>query len=460
VISGTFSREFTPPLGVELMGYGARVGRADRVHDPLHARALFLGPAPDAHGAGVLVVSAELCLIAPVQALEVRRRIGVETGLPERAILVGCTHTHSGPDTGLGALLGGRPVPAHVAPILDAMVDAGVGAHRARGPARLRWLTTRAAIGRNRRIADGPLDTEVLVLDVRGERGQPLACLFNYACHGTVLGHDNLAISADWPGVASAAIERARGGAALFSLGAHADIDPRTRGLMDLAIDGQSRGLGFDAIEALGGDVAEAVLGVLETPGDFDPAPALGAAADRVELPVHYGERSPEQAEAELARRRAELAERLGVSADELPRTADLYGFARERVRGLAPSEARERLSAMRLYVRDRTARMWVGGGRAADVEVQVLRIGELRLLALPLELTTAVGLDWKARVRSRGGRGAVASIANGWLRYLPHPADLAHPKAHQHYEVLMAGFAPQACERLLERGERLLGAL
>ncbi len=442
------------------MGYGARNGRAERVHDPLQARALYLQASSAAPSGGVLLLSADLCLIAPAQAHEVRQRIAAETGLPVRAILVGCTHTHSGPDTGLGAALGGQPPPAHVAPILDVLVEAGIGAHRAAVPARLRWLATTAAIGRNRRIADGPLDLEVLVLEVRAEGGQPLACLFNYGCHGTVLGHDNLAISADWPGVACTAIERARPGLALFSLGAHADVDPRTRGLMDLAIDGQSRGLGFDAIEALGGEVAEAVLAALEAPGSLDPAPRLGAATDHVRIPVHYGELSKEHAGAELARRKRELAERLGVAADALPRTAELFAFARECVRGLAPSEVRERLAAMRLYVRDRTAATWVGGARAADVEVQVLRIGELALLALPFELTTAVGLDWKARARARGDRGGVASIANGWLRYLPHPADLAHPKAHQHYEVLMAGFVPQACERLLERGERLYETL
>lgn len=459
MIAGTFRRELTPPLGVELMGYGARVGRADRVHDPLFARGLYLSAAGE-RGAGVLILSADLCLIAPAQAADVRRRVAAETGLSPGAILVGCTHTHSGPDTGLGSLLGSRSLPPHVSPIFDALVETGIEAVRAAVPARLRWLETTAVIGRNRRVADGPLDTQVLVLDVRGEDGAPLACLFNYACHGTVLGHDNLAISADWPGVACAAIARARGGLALFSLGAHADVDPRTRGLMDLAIEGQSRGLGFDAIEALGGEVAEAVLAALEAPGALDPAPRIAAAHAEVRVPIHYGELPVERAEAELARRRAELAARLEVSPDALPRTAELFGYARERVSGLAPSEARERIAAMRMYVRDRTAATWVGGARAADVEVQVLGIGDLALLALPFELTTAVGLDWKARARAHGGRGAVASIANGWLRYLPHAADLAHPKAHQHYEVLMAGFVPDACGRLLARAEELLAAL
>ena len=46
--------------------------------------------------------------------------------------------------------------------------------------------------------------------------------------------------------------------------------------------------------------------------------------------------------------------------------------------------------------------------------------------------------------------------IANGWLRYLPHAADLSHPHAHQHYEVLQSLLAPGACEALLEAGPTL----
>jgi hypothetical protein len=324
----------------------------------------------------------------------------------------------------------------------------------------LRWTSAQARIGRNRRIADGPMDTEVLVLDVRANDGRPLATLFNYGCHGTVLGHDNLEISADWPGVACAEIEAATGAPAFFSLGAHADIDPRTRGLMDLAIGGQSRGLGFDAVFALGSEVAEAVLGALEAPGELADDPPLRSSWERVRLPVHLGELSGDAAEAEITHRKQALAEKLGVAASEIPRTAELFEFATHRVRGLPVREARERLSAMRLYVRDRTASAWTGGERQPEVAVQVLRIGDTALLALPFELTTEVGLDWKARARRRLPRAAVASIANGWLRYLPHPRDLAHPLAHQHYEVLMSGFAPGACERLLDSAESQLARL
>ncbi|MGH7341894.1 MAG: neutral/alkaline non-lysosomal ceramidase N-terminal domain-containing protein, partial [Candidatus Rokuibacteriota bacterium] len=418
---GTFRCPITPPTGVGLMGYGARVGVATGVHDPLFARALCLSPS-DTSDAPLILVSADLCLMSPAQAAGIADRISAATGVPRDGILVGCTHTHSGPETGLAALLARRPLPAHVHPVLDGLVQAGVGAFRSQVPVRLRWVTADAQIGRNRRIAGGPLDTEVLVLDVRASDRRPLAVLFNYGCHGTVLGHDNLEISADWPGTACAAIEAATGATAIFSLGAHADIDPRTRGLMDIAIAGQSRGFGFDAVHALGSEVAEAVLTALDARGEFDSQPALRAKRSAVRVPIHLGELTPSAADDEMARRKRALAAAFDVSEDDLPRTAGLFEFAGQRVQGLPVRDVRERLAAMRLYVRDRTAATWTGGERMPEISVQTLRIGDAALLALPLELTTEVGLDWKSRARRHLPHGGVASIANGWLRYLPHP--------------------------------------
>ena len=50
--------------------------------------------------------------VAPEQALAVREVIAAATGVGVGRILVACTHTHSGPDTGLSELLAGKPVPA------------------------------------------------------------------------------------------------------------------------------------------------------------------------------------------------------------------------------------------------------------------------------------------------------------------------------------------------------------
>ncbi len=457
LLAGAARLEITPEPGVELMGYGARNGVSTGVHDALHARSLALrtrgGGLP-----GLVIVVADLCLLTPAQAGSVRRAIGAGTGLPPEAILVSCTHTHSGPDTGLTAQMTRRPEPSHVRPLMERLAEVGCRAFEEAEEASLVWRRAEAHIGRNRRLADGPLDPEVLVLHVRRSDGTPLAVLYSHGCHGTVLGHDNLEISADWAGVASREIEAVTGGTALFLLGAHADIDPRTRGLMDLAIEGQSVGLGFDAVEVLGREVAEAVLGSISSDDDAEgQAVRIGFATRTLRLPVHLGNLPEEDARKEIEARKATLSTWLGVSTEEFPRLSELDDRVRERSRRLPPSEAREWISRARLYLRDRTARHWIEGAAEVEVEAQLLRIGPAALLALPLEPTTAVGLDWKRRTRGTAPFSTIAGIGNGWLRYLPHPDDLADPLANQRYEILSSLLEPGACEELLGAGEALL---
>jgi hypothetical protein len=448
--AGVAEVDITPAPGVELMGYGARQGPATGVHDPLFARALYLRGG----GGQLLLICADLCLIGPPQADEVRARISARTGIPAETMLISCSHTHSGPDTGLAARALGQPEPEHVPALFEGMERAACQAVERAAPARLRSALGELRIGRNRRTWDGPLDPDLLVLSVEDPDGSPRAVVFQHACHGTVLGHDNLEISADWAGVAAAQIAERTGAPALFLLGAHADIDPRTRGLMDLAIPGQSVGLGFEAVRILGEEAADAALAALAD--KVDAPPVVAARRARVSLPLQLGELPPADARRELDARKAALADKLEVGPEDFPRLSQLGGIAFERAGALPLAEARELLSETRLYLRDKSAPFFAGGASKVDVEVQVLRIGDALLVGLPVEPTTNVGLDWKRRMRGRFANAGVVGIANGWLRYLPHADDLAHPDARLHYEVLESILAPGACERLLEEAEKL----
>ncbi len=426
-------------LGRPLMGYGARTGGAAALHDPLHARALYLAGRSDC-----LIVSLEVCLIAPAQADFVRAQLERNTGVPRERILVACIHTHAGPETGIAALAAGKAAPADVAELLDAAVRAGETAVRGSGPARLSLAHAEARIGVNRSRAGGPCDPSALVLRVDDASGAPRAVLYSYGCHPTALGPENLAWSADWPWAAGRAIAEALPGAEpIFLLGAHADVDPRTRGVKDLAETGKTRGVGFDEVEKLGREVGEAVASAALDAAPLRSSLALGALASRVRLAAH---REDEQ------QRRAALAA-LDLPADAELSTGDFFRLETERTQGLAPEQRRERIARVRTYLRGRMASRFAGGA-VADVEVQVLRVGEARFAALPLEATAEVGIDWRRRIGSQSA--ALLSIANGWLRYLPHARDFHEPGGDRHYEVLMSTFEPDAAALLLDEAERL----
>jgi neutral ceramidase len=433
--AGAAARRLDAPAGAPMMGYGARVGAAEGTHDPLFARALYLAADSDA-----LVVECDLCLLAPAQADVLRARIAERSGVPAERILLGCIHTHSGPDTGFGELLAGRTPAPHVAPLFDAVVEAGAAAVASAAPARLGFGAAELAVGRNRRRADAPLDRAALVLRIDRADGSPLAIAWVHGCHPTALGHDNLRYSADWPGAANRAIEAAHPGAlALFALGAHADVDPRTRGLLDLAVPGQSAGVGFATCEALGREAGEAIARAAAGIATSGVA-RIGAGAQRATL---------ETWQPTEAARAAALAA-LDLDPDAKLGTGELYALERARTELYPIEERRERLARLRRYLRDRTAERFAFGAKPA-VEVQVLRIGDALLLGLPLEATTDVGLEWKARAPAP--HAALVSIANGWMRYLPHRRNFEEPDAHVKYEILQSTLVPEAAEVLLDSG-------
>ena len=439
------------PPGGALMGYAARAGGASGVHDPLYARALHLR-----HRDSLLWVFLDVCLITPEQAAELRERAAERTAIPRERLLVTCTHTHSGPETGAAAGSG-----ATWAGILEAALEAAAAAAGATRPVRLALGSARAAIGRNRRRADGPVDPRVHLLRFSEPGGGPVALVYALGCHPTALGHENLAYSADWPGAASRALEeRFPGALAFFALSAHADVDPVTRGLQDIAVPGRSVGVGFEAMEALGEQVARAVEAASRDAQEAGPGAGIALATGRVRLPVHGAADGPEAHAATLAARRSAALAALDLPSDTVLRSSELFPLALERLRGRPLDEARQRFATLRLYLRERSAPR-VAGGLAAQVELAVLRIGPALLLALPFEPTVEVGRAWAERARGLGAApGLVLSIANGWLRYLPHPREFAAPGAETAYEVLTSTFVPEAAERLLDAGEGLAALL
>ena len=454
--AGVARVELATPVGLPMMGYGARVGAATALHDPLFARALYLAGRSDC-----LLVVLDVCLLAPAQASALRERLAARTGMASQRIAIACTHTHSGPETGLSETLNGRPSPDSVTRLLDAAQRAGEEAVAGAAPARLGAGRGESRIGRNRQRVDGPVDREICILRVDRESGTPLAILYLHGCHPTVLGHDNLAYSADWPGAASRRIEAEMPGAlAIFALGAHGDIDPRTRGLQDVALENRSIGVGFDEMERLGDEIGTAVA---QTAARITTTAVaeIGGAARSIRLLAHPGAKSEAQRRQQLAASRSAALRTLGLDPATRIRSQDLFRLAYDRTQTLPLDERRARVAQVRLALRDRQA-AWYAGGLAADVEAQVLRLGPLWLLALPFEPTCDVGFDWKKRVGAIRGDAlaGILAIANGWLRYLPHRRDFSDSSATQGYEVLSSTFQADAAERLLAAGEELAFAL
>ena len=130
----------------------------------------------------------------------VRRRLA-ESGAADGTLILAGSHTHSGPGAFIDPeAMGFIAVDRHDAAVRDALirtvVDAAQQADVARRPARLAATSVTApqvTTGRQGR----PVDPELTVLKVSAETGSPIALVWNYAIHGTMLGARNDRLSND-----------------------------------------------------------------------------------------------------------------------------------------------------------------------------------------------------------------------------------------------------------------------
>ena len=288
LLAGARAIDVTPPVGVPLAGYGG-VGRrlllpdflnrhpyafwfkpSTGVHDPIMARALVL----QSEERRVLWLAVDLVGADHDLVSELKDRLA-PLGVRYDAIILAASHTHSGPGgfsrSHLFAFLAlDRFVPGVRERLLGGMARAALEADRAKVPARV-------GIGRGevrdviRSRVGLPLDPEVGVLKVVGLDGRPIALVWNYAIHGTLLGKDNLLLSGDVTGAASLEVEQALGVPALYTNGAVGDVSPALRG--------------WPGVRQTADALAREVLATWQrTPVERD-AP-LRAVSDRLRLPT------------------------------------------------------------------------------------------------------------------------------------------------------------------------------
>ncbi len=224
--AGVAEADITPPVGVDLTGYVARLGHSVGVHDALHARALVL---EDGETRAAIVVC-YLMALADETVQAARQAIAAAVGTAPEHVMLACTHTHSGPAT-VFLHQCGEVDPRYVATLPGALREVAAAA-----AARLEPACVAAGAGDlpqgafNRRGSGSTPDTTVGVVRLTRIDGTAMATLMTYGCHPVVMGPDNLLISADYPGVAARTVAEALDGTALFLTGACGDVNPVRRG--------------------------------------------------------------------------------------------------------------------------------------------------------------------------------------------------------------------------------------
>jgi len=453
---GTARIDITPTWPVIQGGFGQRTTPSEGVLDPVLAKALYL----ESGGEELLWITADLIAIPHQVSAPVVAAVVAATSLAPHQICICASHTHSGP------LPYGAPDAPGVALysefLVASLIEVGLAAVAHPVACEVGTGAGSVDVFFNRRTRGNPnlVDSRVAVLVVRETGGdQRSTVLFGVGCHPVTLGWDNPLISGDFPGVAQRLVEADPAiHTAMFFNTTEANVIPITSPDRD-ALDprGYCGGSPGDAA-AIGRAIADEVLRVIDdvaTTGDV----ALGSARVEVELEANNAAFDLPTAQARLAAATAVLASELG---DDFEQRANgyLWALASRHVVDTDCSEPdMRRIMIACCEFLGLSAR--VAHGRSLQpvkVPLQVLRMGNMELLALPGEPLVEVGLAWSSLTGNDDSY--VIGLANAHLRYLPLQQHFDLPDARSQYDTVTAGLEPGAVDRLLDEAAQLLGSV
>jgi len=233
--------DITPRVGVELSGFGPYLCRKSiAVRDNLYARAM----AVQNQETTLIIVSIDLIGITKSLTKQIRGFVSQKTGLPEQAVMLCATHTHSGPS--VGNYIGwGEADTVYLETLPFRITKACVTAFTNLQEAQLSHAEVPCeGIGLNREYEDdGPpleavlqedwrpakpelTDTTCHVLTAQTPEGKLLGFLSYFGCHPVTCSEDTRYIHGDYPGIATNNLEREYPGSiGLFIQGASGDVN-------------------------------------------------------------------------------------------------------------------------------------------------------------------------------------------------------------------------------------------
>jgi len=230
---GIGKADITPPIGTPSAGYIERKGEGMQgVHDPLLAIALFI----DNGEKQIVLCSVDHLGFTYEMVQEITKKIHAYPKLESSEIFIASSHTHSGGGAYLNIPILGASVAGPYSPditefyinkTVEAIFQAychqvpakiGIGYGRAKNLSQYRGLWPKDI---------SPLN-DVSVIKITHLNDTPMALLFNYPVHPTVLGSQNLLFSSDFVGYARDDLQSSLGPnvQAIYFNGAQGEVIP------------------------------------------------------------------------------------------------------------------------------------------------------------------------------------------------------------------------------------------
>ena len=280
----------------------------------------------------------------------------------------------------------------------------------------------------------------MLVTAIDDLEGKPIATLVNYACHPTIMGPENRLITPDYPGVVRETVENIIGGTCLFLQGAAGNQGPVEGFTGDTAV---YRRLG----QQLGIEASRVRLKIDPVPREEKLETILASGAD---LGIYSFDQVGESDDsfgsldsiASLAIKEMPPESEVQANFDRITANLDNVrknGGSIDEIKQAAFPAKRETLLL-------RHTQTFGRGGGTHDIPIQVIRIGNTALVAIPVEPFAEIGTAVKER--SPADWTLFSGYSNGYYGYLP----MAYAYAEGGYEVgPTAPFEPGAAEQMIE---------
>lgn len=406
--AGWATVDITPGIGCWLGGYADRSAPADAIHDALYAGALALG----SRKKPFVIVLCDVVAVDDAMTQAVRQR--VTAAVEGSNVWLAATHTHSGPVM-TRVLATDKAEPAIVERVIAGAVRAAVAAVGRMHPVYARWASGLVDdIATNR---DHPLDDDGIYLDLlclyddEQAASSPSAILGSFPCHPTVMGADNLAISADLSGAFRDQMHASIGRATWVALATGASADISTRQVR--------REQSFEELERLGRLLA---LHAQDLIRKGQPV-VLGIPVVRDRHIVLERKSVPNEASLEAAS----------------SKVMEQRAWALETGNGQEARTLETTLQGIRAATRYAEVQDKLPG----STTISAATVGNLRLAAIPGELYHQLGEELRHRL---GSEILLLGYTNGYIGYVPTR------EAYQtlDYEVLMSHFVPGTGERIV----------
>ena len=278
--AGAAFANITPKKPHFLHGYPFVERTSTGINDWLLSSALYLTDGIES----VIFITNDILYVNKSLVSNVRKAISEATGVSAANIMVGATHTHSGPVTVDCVIMENDKVvphadPAYIHYLERQIVHSACEAFRNAVPAKIGFtVADGTGIGTNRRAPDAPADLEIPVLMVKDLKDEWIACMLVCSMHPTVLHEDSTLYSGDFPAYARDILQKRVFGCecpVLHFTGAAGNQSPRH----------VTKSNTFDEAARIGGIIADAVKKKLDTGIEYDLSPEISCQQELVDLP-------------------------------------------------------------------------------------------------------------------------------------------------------------------------------